>query len=61
MEEEGKPMAEVHNQLQPLCESVQDLIQISKDLLRKTRPVHVWPGSKGNDRDRMGFRTNLTF
>ena len=34
-----------------VCESMQDLIRIPKDLLPKTHPVEVWPGSQGNDRE----------
>ena len=37
--------------LHAVSEGVQGFVLMLKDLLWKTNFVHVWPGSKGNDRE----------
>ena len=44
-------MGELCKQPQPVSEGVQDLVGMPKDLLWKTNPVQVWPGSQRNDRE----------
>ena len=42
------PLAEVRQQPQEVCQSVQDLVQNAKDSLRQTHAVLVWSGYKKN-------------
>ena len=43
-------LGEVRKQSQAVCESMQDFVQIPKDLLRQAHIIQAWSGSKRNDR-----------